>query len=42
MILGFIAGFFGLPFPNFTWGAYIAWFIGCLIVGAIITIVQKR
>lgn len=42
MALGFLAGFFRLPFPNLTWGAYLAWLVGCLIVGAIVTIAQKR
>lgn len=40
MILGFIAGFLGADI-TLGWSAYIAWFIGCLVVGAIIMIVRR-
>lgn len=41
MVLGFLAGFFGVPWPGLTWAAYLGWLIVCLVVGAIIMIVRK-
>lgn len=41
MVIGFIAGFFGANI-DLGWPVYIAWFIGCLVIGAVVTIVQKR